>query len=82
MEGDFKKAVEDIMSQIQCPKDFECVQSGFRNLCKARDVDLEEFLVCLEEHPKECTFSIQFGGAFFCQCPLRVYLAKNSEEIE
>lgn len=41
MEQDYKKEIEEIIGQIQCPKDFKCYKSGFQVLCKARDMGIE-----------------------------------------
>jgi hypothetical protein len=77
MEHDFKNEIEKIISQIECPKDFRCYMQGFENLCKAKDVGLASHLVCCEEHPPECRFSWDCGPAFYCTCPVRVYIAKK-----
>jgi hypothetical protein len=77
MREENRKRIEDIIGEMQCPKGFKCAHSGFENLCKARDLGLESFLECLEDHPSSCKFSIFFGDSHFCQCPLRVYLAKH-----
>lgn len=72
--------VENIIGDLKCPKAFRCAASDFVDLCRARDIGLESFLLCLEEKngsPKVCTFSVSFGDVFFCQCPLRVYIAKK-----
>jgi len=75
---DNKKQVEEIIGHMECPKDFRCYKSGYENLCKARDIGIESFLECLEEDPEGCTFSFAFFGySYFCQCPLRVYIAKE-----
>jgi len=77
MEKTDKEMIERIMAGMKCPKGFKCADSGFENLCKAKDYGLESFLKCLEENHKECAFAIDFGVMNFCQCPLRVYLSKN-----
>ena len=77
MEKDHKRQIEEILGGMQCPKDFSCYKSGFENLCKAKDIGIESFLECLEKKPQDCKFSISFGNSYFCQCPLRVYLAKK-----
>ena len=69
--------LEEIVNGIKCPKGFICYKSGYENLCKAEDIGIESFLVCLEQDPVDCKFSISFGDGFFCQCPLRVYIAKK-----
>ena len=69
--------IEEIIGQFKCSKDFECYKSGFENLCKAEDVGMDSYLHCLEEDPVECKFSvILFGDRYYCECPLRIYIAK------
>ena len=77
MEQDHEKQLKEIMGGLLCPKDFKCYKQGFKNLCKAKDVGLESHLECLEEHPYDCPLSVSFGGLYYCDCPLRVYIAKN-----
>ncbi len=77
MEEDLKQEIEAIISQFKCPKDFKCYKSGFETLCKAKDIGLESFLVCLENDPRECKFSLYLELAYICECPLRVYIAKK-----
>ncbi|MFC1476579.1 hypothetical protein ACFL5S_01290, partial [Fibrobacterota bacterium] len=57
--------------------DFICYKSGLMELCKAEDIGLETFLVCLEENPSDCNFSMPFGDAYFCNCPSRIFIAKK-----
>ena len=69
--------IEEIISGMECPKDFECYKSGFEDLAKIkifRDGDLVE---CLGERPQFCKFSFRFGLDYYCKCPLRKYIAKN-----
>ena len=77
MEEEHRRKIEKIIGQLQCPKDFKCAESGFENLCKARDFGIDDFLECLEDNPSRCSFAFHFGNTYFCQCPLRVYLAKK-----
>ena len=77
MNEEEKRRIQDIIGRMQCPKHFKCADSGFENLCRAKDFGLESFLECLDENPSTCKFSIFFGNAHFCQCPLRVYLVKH-----
>ena len=77
MREEDRKKIEEIMSGMQCPKDFQCAKSGFERLCKARDFGLKNYLECLEENPPTCPFALPFGYGHFCQCPLRVYLSKK-----
>ncbi len=68
--------IEEIIDGLKCPKDFVCYRSEFKSLCRAKDIGLESFVACLADS-QECRFSILFGGLCFCQCPLRVYIAKT-----
>ena len=76
MEKQPNNQMKKIIGCLQCPKDFRCYKSGFRKLCKAKNIGLKEYLECLEENPTECVFSLSFGYSYLCKCPLRVYIAK------
>jgi hypothetical protein len=69
--------IEKIIAGMECPKDFLCYKSGFNSLCKAEDIGVDSFLVCLEEKPQECNFSRSSEHRFLCKCPLRIYIAKE-----
>jgi len=80
MRDDHRERIEEIIGKIQCPKNFKCAESGFENLCKAKDIGLSAYLECHEENPQKCQFAVLFGAGYFCQCPLRVYLAKKPKK--
>lgn len=69
--------LQEIIAELDCPKDFQCYKSGFQILCKARDVGVQTFVECLEEYPQACTFSFSLYGWSYCRCPVRVYVVKN-----
>jgi hypothetical protein len=69
--------IEGMIGHINCPKHFVCYTSEFKSLCRAKDIGLESFVACLATDPLKCKFSIHFGGIFFCQCGLRIYIAKK-----
>jgi hypothetical protein len=77
MDNDIKKEAEAIIGGMRCPKGYRCYVSGFDNLCRARDIGIESYLECLEKNPKSCAFSFPFGLIYLCQCPLRIFIAKN-----
>ena len=62
-----------------CPKDFKCVKSDFKDMCNAKDVGLDHFLMCLAEKPFECPSSIKHNNEYYCDCPLRIFIGKNIE---
>ena len=72
-----KKEIREIISGMKCPKNFECYESGFEKLCKAKIFLDGEMVRCLEEITQSCKFSFNFGLGYFCECPLRKYIARN-----
>jgi hypothetical protein len=54
---EYDKEIEKIIGGMLCPKDFKCCKPGDDVLCKARDIGLESYLVCLEEDATDCKFS-------------------------
>jgi hypothetical protein len=80
IQQDTQKDIEEIIDGLKCPKDFSCYISKFKSLCRAKDIGLESFIACMDKDPLGCKFSILFGGLFFCQCTLRVYVAKNLQK--
>ena len=89
MEERHRKKIEELMEEVQCTKDFSCVQSELKELCKIADLDWDELCkvtdlgwedyVCLEESPPECSFASHFGDSYFCKCALRIYICKHLE---
>jgi len=77
MDSATRDRIEVIIGGMSCPKNFQCAESGFEVLCKAEDVGLRRHLKCLDDEPNACPFAMPISGTFFCQCPLRVYLAKK-----
>jgi hypothetical protein len=76
MEADHEKEIRRIIAEFDCPKDFVCYKSGFVNLCKAEDVGCEPYLECLDGSP-ECMFLLSYASVHYCDCPLRLYIAKK-----
>jgi hypothetical protein len=77
MEQEHIDAIEEIIGQSKCPKDFLCYGSGFETLCKARLIDGVPFLECIEKVPQLCALSLDFGSTHSCECPVRLYIAKE-----
>jgi hypothetical protein len=66
---DIQKEIEDIIDGLKCPRDFICYKSGFKELCKVKDIGLENFLICLNGLKQDCKFSVYFSELNFCHCP-------------
>ena len=77
MLEEYKTEIEKIISQNKCTKAYKCYNSGLKMLCKAKDIGLDSFVECLEREPNACDFSFPFGLMYLCQCPLRIYIAKE-----
>ncbi len=70
------KAVE-FMGELKCPKDFQCYKSKYEKLCKTEFFAETKVLHCLEEAPQSCTFALSYKDAYYCQCPLRYFIAEE-----
>ncbi|MHC4110246.1 MAG: hypothetical protein ACYSUY_04175 [Planctomycetota bacterium] len=77
MIEEYRQLIEEIMPGMQCSKKFKCAESGFDNLCKARDFWDENYLECLESYPHSCEYALPVANGYLCQCPLRIYLRKK-----
>lgn len=77
MDEGTKERIEEIISSIKCPKNFECYKSKLEKLCKVRNIDSENLFECLDENQQKCGFSLPFGNGHFCKCPLRILIAKE-----
>ena len=72
-----KRKVAEIVASTKCPKDFDRCKQPFDNLCKASNEGLKNFAKCLEEDATGCKFRVPYGKGAFCECPVRVYIAKE-----
>jgi hypothetical protein len=76
MDEEIRRKMEEIKGQMECLKDFMCIENNFENLCKAQDFGVNGFVYCLEDN-LPCNFALSFGFKRICQCPLRVFIAKD-----
>jgi hypothetical protein len=77
MSPEHIRGIKEILGLMKCSQDFRCIKAGYQNVCKAKDVGLDNFLECLESDPQDCEFSTQGQGLVLCSCRLRVYLTKT-----
>jgi len=77
MEERHEKKIEEIMTEMDCPKDFECHKSDFKVIGKARRDGLQGYVWCLEDKSRMCKFKLTFGDSILCRCSLRIYLTKS-----
>jgi len=72
--------IKQTLEKSTCPIGCKCYGTKPGEICKARTTDLENLLECLEDNPEKCTFSMAFGGTYFCKCQTRIELAKILKE--
>ncbi len=77
IDAETNSQIVRIISQMKCKKDFQCYKSGFKELCKIKDVGVPDSIICLSKPPGNCEYSFVFGDSYFCKCPLRLYIAKK-----
>jgi hypothetical protein len=77
IEKHHKRKIHDIITSMDCKKDFKCYKSQFEDICKVKDSGVTGYVDCLGKDPQACEFSMPFGESILCRCPLRVYVAKN-----
>ncbi len=77
MKEDVCNMIQEIMGEMQCPKDFKCAKYGFALLCKVKNHWQRDLLDCLEPNPSDCTFVLSLNDSYVCECPLRVYIKKK-----
>ena len=77
MDQESKKAMEEIIGGLECPKDFICYKSGCEVLCKAEDIGLKLYHRCLEEQSSQCKFSFRCRDEFYCSSPVRLHISKE-----
>ena len=69
--------VVEFMGELQCSKEYQCYKSKYEKLCKTEYFGETKVLLCLEEEPQLCTFSLFFKDTYYCQCPLRQFIAEE-----
>ena len=63
---------------VKCSKDYQCYTSSLENLCKIKGVvGSFDIIECHSEDARHCGFSVAADRSFYCNCPLRRYIATN-----
>ena len=81
-----RKEMRKIMDSMSCKLGFKCYKSSLENICEAEYN--EHGLVCkISNMPPDksilfynCAYRLYLGNVhnyYICQCPLRIYIAKN-----
>jgi hypothetical protein len=77
MEKVIIQQIEEAMPGLRRLEDCKCYKPGFGFTCKAKDVGLDEYVVCLERDACRCPYSLSYGHSYYCTCPARVHLVKK-----
>ena len=83
MDRESSSAIDELAAGMNCPAGFECRRSESRGTETASDVVGGSYLECRLDYDRRgirsvCGFSIPFGGAFYCGCPVRLHLTRSS----
>ncbi len=77
MEEFERKKLEELKAEVECSKNFACVNYAIEDLCHARYDPDNDFLECLENELQNCKFAKPFAARSICTCALRKYIVKN-----
>ena len=80
MDDETLLKLKNVIEESTCPRGCGCRNARLEDLCKARRAGLDTLLECLEDEPENCTFSMSFGGSYFCKCSTRMEIAKLLSE--
>jgi len=69
----------EIIGGLKCPKNYHCYRTNYKELCKAEFLGKLKVVHCLEEDSQGCIFSLSYKDAYYCQCPVRNYIAEKIE---
>jgi hypothetical protein len=68
-----------IMDNMKKNKENNTGKQTCEFLCKIHDTDLGVFLVCLDENPEKCKFSLSYGYRYLCKWQL-IYTSLVTED--
>lgn len=69
--------IKKLISKHKCSKKFVCYSSKFKDLCNAKDIGMQSYLLCLEKDPQNCDFSFFFIDEYLCKCSIRICIKKE-----
>jgi len=77
MEQCHREAIEKIMSETDCSKDYMCWKNDFKNLPHSELLSFADppLIVCKE--PGYCRYRYEIADHKFCTCTLRKYIAQH-----
>ena len=73
MQKKYKEKLKQVLDKTACDKEYRCYKSGPEPLCKPKDMLLEGFIE-VDKGSTICDYLKNYGGRYFCKCPLYVHL--------
>ena len=67
----------ELLDGVACGHGHRCAHDDLADVCRARDLGLENYVDCLSESPRDCEYSLSLGHGHLCRCPARIFLAKH-----
>ncbi len=80
MDGSDRQRLDELRMQVNCAKNFACVSSKFKNLCRAKYQCENKELECLDDGPDICDFVVYKQNIKLCSCELRIYIEQNLDK--
>jgi predicted transcriptional regulator len=77
IEENYEQEIKEIMTKMECPRDFSCCKSDLKPRCEVKDVDLEHHLEIAGEGDYRCKHLVVSNRVHYCRCPLCIYLTKK-----
>jgi len=78
-DGKFMELIIDLKNKNGCDFNYRCSTQDIFNICPVKDISLDDFIQLIN-YPVSCLHSISFGYRYYCNCPVRIYIAKNYEQ--
>ena len=73
-----RREIERVIAEtVLCKRDLACYNSNFQDVAKGTVINGGQAVECLEKGAKTCNYSIPFGLSYFCNCPMRQYIAQK-----
>ena len=73
-----KEDVRNLLGDLTCSSGLACIEHGLKQLCKAKDIGHESYLVCLDLE-RQCSFTTfsEEEEHYWCTCPVRMHIKRT-----
>ena len=78
MEDAKKSKLETLLPDVQCEKNFQCLQPEFSDVCPAEPLIPGRLMQCgCECGNQSCQYAAPYGEIMTCECPVRIHLSED-----